>query len=366
LARVLYFTRDYTPHDHRFLASLAETEYKIYFLRLERSGNQIEDRPIPSKIETIVWAGGGRPARLIDYPRLKSSLVQIIQRIQPDLVHAGPIQSCAFLTALTGFKPLISMSWGYDLLQQAHRNSFTGWITRYALRQTTVMVGDCKPVMNEAIRFGMAADRIVIFPWGVDLELFSPDYSPKASEDDFIILSTRNWEPLYGVEILARAFVEVAKERPEVKLILLGTGSQAGLLRSIFIQGGVSEQVDFRGPVSQVELPRIYRMADLYISASHVDGSSVSLMDALASGIPALVSDLPGNREWIQPGVQGWLFPDGDIDELANCIRMAINKRHRLKEMGIAARELAEERANWEENFSKLMKAYELALSVET
>ena len=56
----------------------------------------------------------------------------------------------------------------------------------------------------------------------------------------------------------------------------------------------------------------MYRAADLYLSASHSDGSSVSLMEALGCGLPVLVSDIPGNREWVTDGEQGWLFPDGD------------------------------------------------------
>jgi len=66
------------------------------------------------------------------------------------------------------------------------------------------------------------------------------------------------------------------------------------------------------------ELPRVYRSADVYVSASHVDGSSVSLLEALACGKPALVSDIPSNCEWVSPGEQGWLFQDGNANELAD------------------------------------------------
>jgi glycosyltransferase involved in cell wall biosynthesis len=156
--------------------------------------------------------------------------------------------------------------------------------------------------------------------------------------------------------------VKASHKRKGLRLILLGSGSQASVLRSIFLEGGVSENVDFRGPVPQADLPRYYQMADLYVSASHVDGSSVSLMEALASGKPSIVTDLPGNREWVQPGVQGWLFPDGDVESLAEAIVMAFDRRGELKGMGRAARDLAEQKANWEINFPKLLQAYDLAL----
>jgi glycosyltransferase involved in cell wall biosynthesis len=93
-----------------------------------------------------------------------------------------------------------------------------------------------------------------------------------------------------------------------------------------------------------------------------VDGSSVSLMEALACGLPALVSDIPANREWVTDGVNGWLFPDGDVYALAAAILRAYDERMNLAEIGRAARAAAEEKADWKKNFQKLLEAYELAL----
>jgi glycosyltransferase involved in cell wall biosynthesis len=104
-------------------------------------------------------------------------------------------------------------------------------------------------------------------------------------------------------------------------------------------------------------------MSDLYVSASHTDGSSISLIEALASGRPAIVSDIPGNREWIEPGVNGWWFNDGDEEDLSRAILAAVNQRHQFPEMSKAARGTAESRADWGKNFSYLLDAYQVALS---
>jgi glycosyltransferase involved in cell wall biosynthesis len=104
-------------------------------------------------------------------------------------------------------------------------------------------------------------------------------------------------------------------------------------------------------------------MADLYLSASHTDGSSVSLLEAMASGCPVVVSDIPGNREWVRSGVNGWLFKDGDSNAMAQSILLAIETRGTLAEMGMAARQIAEQRADWRKNFPKLIQAYFLAMS---
>ena len=118
----------------------------------------------------------------------------------------------------------------------------------------------------------------------------------------------------------------------------------------------------FAGQISQDRSPDFFRAADLYISASHSDGSSISLLEALASGVPALVSDIPGNLEWIQDGVQGWTFPKGDVAGLAEAITRAVDRRESLPQMRTAARALAENRADWRQNFRELLRAYELAV----
>ena len=365
MARILYFTRDYTTHDHRFLTKLAQTEHQVYYLQLERRGHSLEDRPLPPQIERITWAGGEVPAQWRDGLRLLVDLKRLIRRLKPDLIQAGPIQRSAFLVALSGFQPLVSMSWGYDLLIDAERNALWRWATRYTLKRSAALVGDCDTIRRIAVDYGMPDKRIVTFPWGIDLKHFSPG-QPSTLKDQpftFVILSTRGWEPIYGVDVIARAFAIAAVQRPELRLIMLGNGSQAAQLRQIFLGAKVEARVLFPGQVRYEDLPRYFRMADLYLSASHSDGTSISLLEAMACGRPALVSDIPGNREWVQPGVNGWLFPDGDEKALAQSLLNAIEQRQRMPEMGSVARQIAEQRADWERNFPMLLRAYEMALN---
>jgi glycosyltransferase involved in cell wall biosynthesis len=239
------------------------------------------------------------------------------------------------------------------------------------LKRTDVLVADCETIAQLAVAHGFPRERIVTFPWGLDLAQFSPGEDDSLRErrgwqDNFVLLHTRSWEPLYGVDVFIKAFIQAARQRPELRLYLLGNGSQAGMLRQMLLQAGMLDYVHFGGQVKQTDLPRYYRAADLYVSASHSDGSSLSLMESLACGTPALVSDIPGNREWIEPGVAGWLFKDGDPDALAQGILQAVEQRKSLKTIGQNARKLAEERADWSKNFEKLLEAYEKAIKRET
>ena len=357
--KILYFSKNYTPHDYRFLSSLSKTEHEVFFLQLEANKRQTEDRPLPENIHKILWARGEREFRWRDIPLLTLNLKRVIREIKPDLIHAGPIQNCAFLAALSGFHPILAMSWGYDLVMDADQSAWMRQVTRYTLKRSAFFVSDANISRNKAVALGMPLERTVIFPWGTDIEYFTPKTFKHSNVQTFTLFCSRSWESIYGVDVLARAFVKVANQNPNVDLILLGGGSQGAKIRQILLNGGVLDRVHFGGHVVQKDLPRWYHMADLYISPSHVDGSSVTLMEALACGLPCLVSDIPGNREWIEDGVNGWLFRDGDVNDLAEKILNAINNRDTFETIGKTARRTAEQKADWKKNFGKLLEAYQ-------
>ena len=364
--KILYFSRSYTPHDHRFLSALAGTPHSVSFLQLEPAKRQTENRPIPANVQVIPWRGRQAPFRWQDAPALAADLQRVVKEHQPDVIHAGPVQSASYIAAKSGFQPLVTMSWGSDLLLDADKNAWWQRVTRYTLKRTTVLAGDCQAVQQKAAQYGFPEDRTVLFPWGVDLQRFVPGQaqgfrSILGWQDAFVVLSLRSWEPLYGVDTLVRGFARAAKQAPGLRLLLLSGGTQADAIRAILEQYQVLEQVHFAGQIGQEDLPLYYHAADLYVSASHSDGSSVSLMEALACGVPALVSDIPGNREWLANSPAGWLFPDGDDQAVTDGILRAYRRRIELQPVRTAARALAEQRANWPENFKRLLAAYELA-----
>jgi glycosyltransferase involved in cell wall biosynthesis len=291
----------------------------------------------------------------LDYPYLKKKFEEVVEEIQPDIIHAGPIQRVALLPALTSSHPLISMSWGFDLLEDAHRNIFWKKITQYVFSKSDWILADCQTVKQTAINFGFSNEKITVFPWGVDLKLFSPDGRSKMRkeigfENDFLIIHTRSWEPRYGVDIALRGFLIATQSVPNPHMIMLGGGSNSH---------GLSNRIHLHGYQKNEKLAAYYQAADVYLSASHIDGSSVALMESMACGCPALVSDIPSNLEWITDGVEGWAFHDGDADDLAKKIVIAAGMQRKLNRFGKAARLKTEKFANWNNNVEKLLNTYQ-------
>jgi hypothetical protein len=140
--RIIYFSKNYSPHDYRFLSSLSKTNDQVFYLKLDANQRQTEDRPVPSNIQQVLWAGGQREFRWRDLPRLALDFKRVVNEIKPDIVHAGPIQTCAFIAALSGFRTVLTMSWGYDLVQEAERNLCMRRITRYVLSKSAYFISD--------------------------------------------------------------------------------------------------------------------------------------------------------------------------------------------------------------------------------
>lgn len=363
--KILYCSENYSPHDFRFLDALNYSEHVIFWIRLEESGRVQEKRPLPKNIHPVKWRSSDRPTTWNDYYGLQRQFHKAVSHIKPDVIHAGPIQRVAILPVLSAQKPLISMSWGFDILEDANRNLFWKKITHHVLKNTDWLLTDCQTVKSRAVSYGASKECITVFPWGVDLDLFKPIKSKKALRDaagfdgEVVFIHTRSWESRYGFDVALKGFALAARETKNIHLMMLGGGSQEAWIKDFVNENMLHDQIQFIGYQQNETLADYYRMGDVYLSASHIDGSSVALLESMACGCPALVSDISSNKEWVTNEIQGWVFKDGDANDLAQkIIHIAQSKEARV-EVGRKAREKAEKDADWQKHISTLLSVYE-------
>lgn len=358
---VLYFSESYCGHDHRFLTSIASAGHEVTFVRLY---DTLVDLSPLNGIAGIHFAdikGIDKNFDPLSYIRFGWEFRKAVWNLTPDVIHAGPVDKCGAIAAFSGYHPFVIMSWGYDLMKTAQESLVWNLFARYALRSADQFTSDALPTRDKAISLGMSINKCTTFPWGVDLTHFHPGDRAPGSGNEIVLFCNRSWEKNYGVDVLAKAFSRIANKYPNLRLHLLGSGSMENELRTILENAGISNQVNFPGRIPQNLLPNYYQKADVYITPSRVDGTSVSLMEAMACGLPVIASDIPGNADWVQEGQQGWLFKDGDDADLAEKIELAIEHKSILTKLGLASRTVAEKRANWTENVKVLFETYERA-----
>ena len=158
-------------------------------------------------------------------------------------------------------------------------------------------LGDCYTELENAVALGYPEDRATIFPWGIDPKRFSPGPSAVrggiAPPEDFLMLSLRSLEPNYRVDTTIRAFLKAGAEDAAIQLMVLADGSERAALKALAetAPADVRRRIHWLGRKPYDELVDYYRAADLYLSSSITDGSSVSLLEAMGCGLPVLVSD---------------------------------------------------------------------------
>jgi glycosyltransferase involved in cell wall biosynthesis len=160
---------------------------------------------------------------------------------------------------------------------------------------------------------------------------------------------------------LIRAIPIVLKEVPETKFLIAGDGTERKVLEREVESLNINSSVKFLGRVPHEEMPDLLSRADIYVSTSLYDGTSVSLLEAMGSGAFPVVTDIPANREWITNGQNGFLVPIDEEKYLADRIIDAIRDA-RLLEKGRIENLSIVEKAVWPENIEKIKEVYSKVL----
>jgi glycosyltransferase involved in cell wall biosynthesis len=261
-------------------------------------------------------------------------------------VLAGPLTTVT--RALVDLpRRVVGLSWGFDIQPghaQAAEPGSLDW-----LPSLDALIVDSPSSSQIAQSLGMDPARIHLLPWGIDLEAF-PAEGPAADlglpHGTRVVLSLRRHDDLHRTADIVEAFGRAAALDPHLVLVMGGSGPLTDQHRLRVTELGLADRVRFTGHVDETDIAPLLRAADLYVTATETDGTSVTLLQAMACGVPVLASAIPGNEWWIEDGVTGRTFAVGDIDALAE---LMVGER-RSQAVLDAARAAVLERADWQAN----------------
>jgi glycosyltransferase involved in cell wall biosynthesis len=205
---------------------------------------------------------------------------------------------------------------------------------------------------------------IEIIPSAVDLRRFRPDLNGAVVrarlglQGQRVLAFTGRLVPHKGVDVILRALRELPSD---VSLILVGHGPRLAELQSLARRLDVESRVRFCTDVSDDELPLYLRAADLFVfpSQNRLEGFGLVVAEAMASGLPVIIADMPGVREVIEPGKEGLLVEPLIERDLVGRIQELLDDPARRAAMGAAARKRAEERFSLEIVARQLLTVYE-------
>jgi glycosyltransferase involved in cell wall biosynthesis len=260
-------------------------------------------------------------------------------------------------------KPLIVTIHGSDF-RMAMDRPFLLKVFLYICKRARHITCVSEVQKTEIEQLGIKEETISVFPMCIDENFLEVGKSRERGLDrmPFIILSNRNLLPIYNVSLLIRAIPIVLKEEPNIKVFIAGDGPERDHLEKEAKKLNVNSAVQFLGRVPHEEMPILMTQADIYVSTSLYDGTSVSLLEAMACGTFPVVTDILSNREWISDGENGFLIPTEDETILARKIIEGIRNQRLLGEACEKNRKIIEEKAYWKKNIEKITKIYEGSL----
>jgi L-malate glycosyltransferase len=292
---------------------------------------------------------------------------KIIRRIRPDIIHAHFIAKYGFHLAGLGFTPTIVSAWGDDILILPKKNRIIYYYTKKVLMSTNLIYAVSQDIRNHIISdFAIPESKVCYLPFGIDTDLFAPDENRKSREEEAIeVFSNRGFFPVYDNETLIRGFAKACSEDPRLHLTLKGEGPDEQQNRELVTGLGLDEKITFRKKTAYTEVPPDYRHADIFITTSTSDGTPVSVLEAMASGLPCIATAVGGIPEWVNNNVSGFLIEPASPDQVAAAILTLARDPGLRKRLGQAAREVIVNNGQWntlmeraEKDYQELIKTY--------
>lgn len=311
--------------------------------------------------QTPAYPASGLPDRGVNLSPQRSPVIpwlyRLIRDLEPDVVHANWLPSYPFLAALLRVRPLIAMAWGSDVLGAPPAVLRRD---RYAIRRADFVLSDSVALQRRLVELGADPARCDVVNWGVDLSAFSPIADRRAlrtrmglPEDVPVVLSPRALKPLYNPDVIIDAYRQVRAHFPEAQLLMKHLGDVP-----------ISEEmrrdpgIHWIGHVDYSQMADYFRAADVCVSIPSTDSSPRSVWEAMACGVPVILSDLAWTQDLLRDGVEARLVAP-EARSVANAICELLADPARAKAQARRARAFVEEHRDEEREMSRLIDIYE-------
>ncbi len=351
--RIQYFGDGTSIHVRRWVSWFAVRGHDVALISKECD-------PIPGiHILTIpLHHGAYRPRG-----EYRAAVAKAVEAFGPDILHAHYLQGWGRYAALQGAHPLVVSAWGSDIAKDPDTGgTFKRWYVRRATRKILrradmIHVGDAAS-RDRVAQLGGDPGRCFVQPWAVDTAMFSP--GRRSGEwrrsicptDRVLFLANRHMHAIFRHDVLLRAAGELRKETDRFSVVLVGGGPELEGLRKIARDAGLEGVATFTGRVPPDDMPMHYASADVYVDCfdSQVGGhgASLSLAEAMASGLAVVAASRPGLAEFV--GEAGFCVPPDDPKALADHLMRFVADPGLAPRMGRLALERVRSVADREKN----------------
>lgn len=287
-------------------------------------------------------------------------LRKLLREKDIDIIHAHQYTSFFYASLAKNFSKrpnIIFTEHGrfYPESRKIKRSLFGPFLAGFA----SEIISISEATKEAMIRYdNFPRNKIRVIYNGIKFKTEAPDFALKRMElnlspEDFVLVTAARLDPIKNHRMLIRAMQTISGTRPDCKLIIAGDGPEYEGLSDDIKKGGLSGAVRLLG--HRNDIAEIFQVSDIFLLSSLSEGTSVTLLEAMNAGLPAVVTNVGGNPEVLKDSVTGFLVDSNDDKAMAARI-MQLYQDHTLAgRLGAAARE----RVGTLFSFENMMDRYE-------
>ncbi len=292
-------------------------------------------------------------------PRAARRLRAVIERVQPDLIHAMriPYEGMLAAEAYTGIHLLVSV-WGNDFTLHAHSAPLMRHYTRWTMQVADALHTDCRRDLRLAQQWGLKHDKpTLVAPGngGIRTDIF---YPPQKTVNEPVIVNPRGFRAYVRNDAFFQAIPLVLQVVPRARFLCAAMAGERQAIQWIE-RLGISHAVELLPPLPHEQMAAVFRRAAVLVSPSVHDGTPNSLLEGMACGCFPIAGDLESIREWITDGENGLLINSGDPHSIAEGILLALQREDLRKKAAGLNQSIVASRAEYARNMEKVEEFYE-------
>ena len=283
---------------------------------------------------------------------------QIVEQINPDIISVHFASSYGTVAALSGLKKYVLSVWGSDIYEFPCKSFFHKTLLRFSLNKACEIFSTSKAMALETQKY--TNKHIQVTPFGVDMKLFTPQKRDRKDSSEFVVGTVKTLSPKYGIDYLLQSVAYVKKMRPDIpiRVRIAGKGTHEKEYKSLAENLGISSITDWLGFISQEDAAREWANMDVAIIPSESESFGVSAVEAQASGIPVIISEIPGLMEATSPEISSFIVPRKNAEAIGNILIDLYDNPMKRLQVGCAGREFVIENYEINHCFEKIEKLF--------
>jgi glycosyltransferase involved in cell wall biosynthesis len=329
-----------------------------------RKGGTVAARLIDAGVTVQSLGVGGYASSALAWPRLRA----LARDTRPDVIHGWLYHGNLAASLVRSTIPTAYLLWSirHSLVGRHHEKAATRLMIRFGARvsrRVDRVIYNAQESARQHARAGFANERAVVIPNGIDTNRFTPDPASRSrnrrahgfGDEDLLVGIVARYHPIKGHSLFVTAAAIAAGKDPRLRFLMLGSGLNNSKLERLLACSGIRDKI--RLIDERTDVSGVLNMLDVHVSASWGEGFPNVVGEAMACGVPCVVTDVGASRELV--GDTGAIVAPGSSQSLAAAILELTQRPAAFRlELGAAARDRVARLFSWDRSVSAYAELY--------